>query len=86
MVSAAEGKVTKCVQENDKTCLLPEGSSGKQLYYLSELIDEGLIDNMKSPESHEMCESDISYVEVKSDGRSSYSYTACLYCGEYQSV
>ena len=53
--------------------------------YLYELIDGGYIDNMKDPDSNEMCRTDLSYVLVERDYSDTYKYDVCLYCGEYQS-
>ena len=83
MKDATKNKVSRCLTENDMSCQLPEETNEKSLVYLTELIDEGLIDEMKNPETKKMCESDISYVEIKKVGTTDYEYVSCLYCGDY---
>ena len=81
MEDSAKNKLVDCLEEG---CLeLDKGDSEK--VYLSELIDGGYIDNMKDPDSNEMCRVDISYVTVGKDYGDTYTYDVCLYCGEYES-
>ena len=83
MKEATKNRITKCLVDNDSSCVLPEKIDEKRIVYLSELIDNGFLDEMKSPETKELCEIDVSYVEVKKTGLSDYDYVACLYCGDY---
>ena len=80
MEAAAKNQIVKCLEGNEK-CNLPK-EDNKIKIYLSELIDEGYIDEMKNPETSEFCESFLSYVEVENIGND-YEYTACLFCGDY---
>ena len=83
MEDAAKNHVIKCISENDPNCLLPEKGE-KKVVYLSDLVNSGYIDDMKDPNSDSFCESEISHIEITNSGEADFSYTACLYCGEYK--
>ena len=80
MVDAVKNKVLKCISENEDCTLEMETN---QRVYLESLIEEGLIENMKDPESNSFCEAYQSYVNVFGDSPANYKYQACLYCGDY---
>ena len=85
MKEATKNRITKCLVDNDSSCVLPEDINEKRQIYLTELIDNGFLDEMKNPETKELCETDVSYVEVKKTGLTDFEYVACLYCGDYTS-
>ena len=80
MESAAENKVFKCLSENENCVFEYDGG---QRIYLQELIEDGLLDNMKDPNSDGYCEANQSYVNIIGNKPSEYKYDACLYCGNY---
>ena len=82
MVDAAKNQVIKCINGEEKQCDIPE-LNGKDLIYLNELIDRGYLELMSDPNSKGFCDSELSYVEISNTGND-YEYTACLYCGDYQ--
>ena len=81
MVEAAKNRIINCISNNEQ-CELPDNDI-EQKIFLDLLIEEGYLDNMKDPDSHNFCNELISYVSVKDDGNNDYNYVACLYCGEY---
>ena len=82
MIEAAKNRTVDCVSDND-TCELPLGE-GSQKMSLQALINEGYLDNMKDPDTGEMCDAN-SYVSIDKKDDKGYDYTPCLYCGYYQS-
>ncbi len=84
MAQAANNQVVKCVSDASFECRLPESVDGKQRVPLTELIENGFIDNMKNPDSDEFCDAEKSYVEITKTGTSDYAYAACLQCGDYK--
>ena len=82
MKSAAESNVADCMGGNINECNLPDQKE-KKIKKLNSLIEEGYIDELKDPEGDGYCDPNLSYVEIYNEDASNYTYTACLYCGEY---
>ena len=84
MKGATANRVTDCIGGNiyNDECILPNPSE-KNIVFLNDLIAGGYIDELKDPEGDGYCDSNLSYVEIYNEDTSNYTYTACLYCGEY---
>lgn len=80
MESAAKNKVIKCLTDNENCDIEIESA---QKIYLESLIEDGLLENMKDPNSSDFCEAYQSYVNITGNSPADYQYEACLYCGEY---
>ena len=81
MEDAAKNRIVNCLSSNGD-CELPEGNQVLKTT-LETLIEEGYIDNMKDTDSENFCDAVFSYVAVKGEDVSDYTYKACLYCGDY---
>ncbi len=82
MEEAAKNRILECIESNDDTCSIPEVDQ-QNLIFLSELVDNGFIEVLKSPEEKALCDVDQSYIEVTNLGNNNYKYIACLHCGDY---
>ena len=83
MEDAAKNAVLDCVGNNSSKCELPEKGETNEIK-LSYLINEGFIDEIKSPDGGK-CDFDKSFVRVENRGNLNYKFKVCLYCDEYTS-
>ena len=83
MKEAAASMTVECIDNNGKDCLIPDKGE-KSFVYLSDLIEKGYLDRLKTSDGGEFCDTNLSYVEIKNTGKSNYEYSVCLYCGDYE--
>ena len=81
LITSAKNYVIDC-DYGGNFCKIPSKNNDSKVY-LSTLIEEGYISNIKNAFSGNNCDKDKSYVLVKYD-HGKYSYKVCLFCdGEY---
>jgi prepilin-type N-terminal cleavage/methylation domain-containing protein len=83
MEDAAKNAVLDCIGNNSSKCSLP-GKGDTLNISLDELIEEGFIDEFKSPKGGS-CDLKNSYVKVTNRGNLNYKFNVCLICDDYKS-
>ncbi len=81
MKEAAKSLTVECINGAEGCDLPREGESSD--VFLSELIDKSFSQRLQNPKGDGYCNENLSYVRITNTGNSNYSYTACLYCGNY---
>jgi type IV pilus assembly protein PilA len=81
MEDAAKNAVLDCIGNNSTRCTLPDKGETTNIS-LKTLIDEGFIDEIKSPTGGS-CDINKSYAKVLNRGNLNYKFKVCLYCDDY---